>query len=147
MKPLKNFDEFLKQGIVSARTPDRARARSLAEESEKRKRFLTQMLDKIGLSDENANYFIENSYDLLIELIRAKLLTDGFSSSGTGSHEAEVSYLARLSFAEKDIRFMNELRYHRNGILYYGKDFDAEYAKKVIEFLENIYPKLKRFAE
>jgi len=40
-------------------------------------------------------------------------------------------------------RFMNDLRFFRNGILYYGKDFDAEYGKKVLDFLNNIYPKLK----
>jgi len=50
--------------------------------------------------------------------------------------------MKKISFAEKDIRFMNELRYFRNGILYYGKDFDAEYGKKVLEFLEKTYPKL-----
>ena len=55
--------------------------------------------------------------------------------------------MSRLSFPKKDIRFMNELRYHRNGILYYGRDFDAEYARKVLDFLERIYPELKRLSE
>jgi hypothetical protein len=39
---------------------------------------------------------------------------------------------------------MNSLRYFRNGILYYGERFDAEYAKKVLGFLEKVYPRLKK---
>ena len=104
------------------------------------------VLNKIGLLDENANYFIENSYDILIELIRAKLLIDGFSSSGKGAHEAEVSYMRKLDFNESDVGFMNDLRYFRNGILYYGRNFDKEYGKKVLDFLKKIRPKLKEIA-
>ena len=143
MRPLKDFDEFLKEGVVRKRTPDIPRARSLIEEAEKRNKFLNEILNKIGLLDENANYFIENSYDILIELIRAKLLIDGFSSSGKGAHEAEVSYMRKLNFPESDVGFMNDLRYFRNGILYYGKNFDKEYGKKVLSFLKKTYPKLK----
>lgn len=146
MRPLKDFDEFLKEGIVRKRTPDMPRARSLIEEAEKRNKFLNEILNKIGLLDENANYFIENSYDILIELIRAKLLIDGFSSSGKGAHEAEVSYMRKLNFPESDVGFMNDLRYFRNGILYYGKNFDKEYGKKVLSFLKKIHPKLKEIA-
>ena len=143
MRPLKNFDEFLTEGIIRKKTPDIPRARSLIEEAEKRNKFLNEILNKIGLLDKNANYFIENSYDILIELIRAKLLIDGFSSSGKGAHEAEVSYMRKLDFNDGDVMFMNDLRYFRNGILYYGKAFDKEYGKKVLDFLKKIYPKLK----
>ena len=143
MRPLKDFDEFLKEGVVRKRTPDMPRARSLIEEAEKRNKFLNEILNKIGLLDKNANYFIENSYDILIELIRAKLLIDGFSSSGKGAHEAEVSYMRKLDFNESDVGFMNDLRYFRNGILYYGKNFDKEYGKKVLSFLKKTYLKLK----
>lgn len=140
---LKNFEEFLDKGIVRKRIPDTARAISLIKEAEKRKKVLGLMLDKIGLTDETANSIIENCYDALIELIRAKMLIDGYYSSGEGAHEAEVSYLRNLRFEEKDARFMNDLRFFRNGILYYGKSFDAEYGNKVVEFLNKIYPKLK----
>ena len=47
-----------------------------------------------------------------MELIRAKVLIDGYA---TASHEAEVSYMRNLGFSEHDVRFMDELRYHRNG--------------------------------
>lgn len=141
MKPLKDFREFLNKGIVRRRTPDKARARSLVKEAEKRNRFLKEM-KKIGLNNQNANYFIEFTYDVLIELIRANMLIDGFSASGEGAHEAEVAYLWKTGFKEKEIRFMNDLRYFRNGILYYGKDFDAGYGERVLKFLRKTYPVL-----
>ena len=143
MKPLKNFEEFLRDGTVRKASPDMLRAKSLVEEAERRKKFLDELLEKIRMKDENANYFIESSYDILISLIRAKLLSEGFSSSGKGAHEAEVSFMRKLGFPEKDVRFMNDLRYYRNGILYYGKKFDADYSKKVLDFLNKMFAKLK----
>lgn len=142
MRPLKTFEEFLKYGTVRRRRPDMSRARSLAEEAERRKKFLQEMLSKMGISDANANYYIENSYDTLIELLRAKLLLEGFDSSGKGAHEAEVAYMRNMDFSEHEVRFMNDLRYFRNGIKYYGKPFDTEYGKKVLDFLNKTYPKL-----
>lgn len=144
MRPLKDFDEFIKKGIIQKRMPDISRAKDLIKEAEKREKFVKQLLKKIGISNENANYFIENSYDILMELIRAKLFQKGFYASGEGAHEAGIAFMKKLHFSEKDTRFMNELRYYRKGILYYGKDFDAEYAKKVIKFLEKNYSKLTK---
>lgn len=140
---LKDFEEFLRSGTARKRTPDKGRAASLLAEAGKRKAFIGEMSKTFGISDANANYFIENSYDALLELLRAKLLIDGFSTSGEGAHEAEVSYMLKLGIPERDVRFMSDLRYFRNGILYYGKDFDAEYGKKVLEFLNKMYPKLR----
>ncbi len=77
-----------------------------------------------------------------MELVRAKMLLAGYNSSGQGAHEAEVSYLRELKFSENEIEFANQLRYFRNGITYYGKVFGKEYALKVIDFLDKIYPKL-----
>lgn len=143
MKPLKNFEEFLSDGTVRKTSPDMLRAKSLVEEAERRNKFLGELLEKIRMNDENANYFIESSYDILISLIRAKLLSEGFSSSGKGAHEAEVSFMRKLGFPEKDVRFMNDLRYYRNGILYYGKQFDADYGRKVLDFMSKVFIKLK----
>lgn len=142
MKPLKQFDEFLKKGIVKKRSKNISRANYLIEESERRNAFLDDLNEKIGLSDANANYFIENIYDVLISLDRAILLKQGFSSAGTGAHEAEVSYLRELKFSEADVRFMNEIRHFRNSILYYGKHFDSEHGEKALTFYKKIYPQL-----
>ena len=80
MIPLKNFKEFLNQGIVKKQSPNKKRA--------------------------------------------------------------EVSYMKELEFSENEVRFMNEVRYFRNGIKYYGKIFTKEYADQVVEFLKKIEGKL-----
>jgi hypothetical protein len=106
-------------------------------------RSLGERIKKLGINDENANDYVEYCYDIMMHLVRAKLFLDGFSASGQGAHEAEVSYLKRLGFAEADLKFADRMRYFRNGILYYGTSLDAEYADKVVEFTKRIYPKLK----
>lgn len=108
----------------------------------KKYKSLNQILDKIGVNELNAHEIIEYGYDILVYLIRAKLYEDGFSSTGEGSHEAEVSYLRNLGFSENEVTFMNNLRYFRNGIKYYGKVLDSDYAKKVLTFLNKIYLRL-----
>ena len=143
MKPIKNFNELIKNGTVKKITPDINRALFLKKEAERRKIFLDELKKKIGIKEENANYIIENSYNILSEMLRAKMLVSGYSASGLGAHEAEVSFMKNLSFADADIIFMNDLRYFRNGILYYGKILEREYAERVLEFLDKTYPKLK----
>ncbi|MBU1203482.1 MAG: hypothetical protein KKG60_00235 [Nanoarchaeota archaeon] len=142
MKPLKDFEEFIKKGIMEKRSPDIARAKSLIEEAKKRNKFIREVLSKVGISEDNANYYIENSYDILIETIRARLLLKGYNSSGQGSHEAEVAYLRKMNFKEGDVRLMNELRCFRNGIKYYGKRFTKDDCQKILHFLKRMYPKL-----
>lgn len=73
-----------------------------------------------------------------MELIRSKLLLAGYSSSGQFAHEAEVSFLRKGDFSENNISFINELRYFRNSVTYYGKIMDVEYAKKVVEFTKKL---------
>ena len=143
MMPLKQFKEYLEEGIARKQTPDISRAKSLINESERSYNILRGIIEKIGLNNENANYIIKNSYDIIMELIRAKLLSEGFNSSGKGAHEAEVSFLREIGFRETEVYFANQLRFFRNGILYYGKTFDKEYAKKVLDFLDKTYNKLK----
>lgn len=143
MRPLKNFKEFISSGIVKKQSKDINRAKSLIKESEKSYIFLIEIIEKIGISDDNANIIIKQSYDIIMELIRAMMISDGYNSSGMGAHEAEVSFLRKVNFPESDIQFVNQLRYFRNGIVYYGKNFNKEYCKKVIKFLENIKGRLK----
>jgi len=42
---------------------------------------------------------------------------------------------------------MNQLRYFRNGIKYYGKVLDKEYAEQIVSFLNRIYPELVKKIE
>ena len=144
MKSLKLFEDFVKEGIVKRITQNKERAKSLIIESERKMRSLKKRLEKLGVNNENANDYVEYCYDLIMHLVRARLLLDGYSASGQGAHEAEVSYLRIMGFNEKEVQFADQMRYFRNGIVYYGTSLDAEYAEKTIEFAKKVYPKLKK---
>ena len=140
---MKSFEGFIKKGIVKKQNPDKSRAEFLIKESEKTLRGLNKRVKIMGIDEDNVNSIVKDCYDILMEIIRAKMLLKGYNASGLGAHEAEVSYLKMLEFSENDVQFADKLRYFRNGMLYYGTILDEEYAKKVLEFLKKIYPKLK----
>ncbi len=136
---LKKFEEFVKSRIVKKQNPDEERAKSLLKESKEKLDFFEKVRKKLG-KELNSNYVVETCYDILVEILRAKLLVRGFK---TDSHEAEVSYMRNLGFSENDVNFMNQLRYFRNGIKYYGRIFEKEYSDKVIKFLYYVLHELK----
>jgi len=138
---LKKFTEYVMEGIVKKQTPKKQRALSLEKESEEKKNFLEMLQKDIPEEKMNANFIVDYCYDIIIELIRAKMFIDGYNPGN--SHEAEVSYMPILGFSETETRFMDEIRYYRNGIKYYGTILNMEYAKKVLEFTNKTYPKLK----
>ena len=124
MKAIKQFEEFIKNGVVKKQSPDFSRANFLKEESKKSFSFLQKKIKVFGIDGETANDLIKSSYDIIMELIRAKMLLEGYNATDQGAHEAEVSYLRTLGFKEKDVQFADQLRYFRNGMLYYGTSLD-----------------------
>ena len=144
MKPIKQFDEFIRERIVKKQSIDKSRAEFLMKESENSYNNLLEKIQKISLSDANANDFIKSCYDILMEIIRARMLLKGCNASGFGAHEAEVSYMRILEIDEKDVQFTDQMRYFRNGMLYCGTILDKEYAEKVIEFTMKMYLKLRK---
>ena len=142
MKAVKYFESFLADGIVKEQSPDKSRAEFLIRESEKEYRALLESIKKIGINEDNVNSYVKNCYDIIMELIRAKMLLKGYNASGYGAHEAEVSYLRNIGFNETEVQFLDQMRFFRNGMLYYGTILDIEYAKKVFDFLKKVYPKL-----
>ncbi len=142
MRAIKNFEYYLKSDIVKRVKKDVERAKSLLIESKRKINSLKEKLQKIGIKDENANDYVEHCYDTIMILIRANLYAEGYSTSGQGAHEAEVSYMQILNFSEKEVQFTNQIRYFRNGILYYGTILNKEYALKVLKFFKEVYPKL-----
>ncbi len=139
---MNDFEEFLRKGIVKKQSPDKARSKNLMSEANRKFEQIKRVVSKIGVDNQNSNDIIEDCYDVILGLIRAKMFLKGFGSSGLGAHEAEVSFLKKLKFEEYEIEFINRLRCFRNGILYYGKRFDKEFADKVWTFLNKIYFKL-----
>lgn len=147
MRAVRAFEEFIKDNIVKEQTPDRSRAEFLLKESQNAYGLLLRKIEKLGVDGSTANDFVKSCYDILMELIRAKMLLDGYNASGFGAHEAEVAYLRILDFQEREVQFTDQLRYFRNGMLYYGTILDQEYAKKVIDFTKKKYKKLKQEIE
>jgi len=140
---LKNFSEYLKEGIARKTLPDKKRASSLIENSDKRNFFFEQIINAVDITDDNANYVIEQVYDILIELIRAKIIFDGYYASGNYAHEAEVSYLKELNFTDFEISMLDEIRKFRNGVKYYGKRYNKNEAESSIRFKNSVINKLK----
>lgn len=143
MSPIKNFSEFIKEGVVKRQHTDLSRAKFLVKESEKSYLFVINVVKSIGINDDNANSIVKLCYDIIMELIRAEMLAHGYNAAGQGAHEAEVAYLREIGFNENDVQFANQLRYFRNRIMYYGKIMDKEYAERIFEFMNKAYPKLK----
>jgi len=139
---LKKFEEFIVKGLVKKQTSNRQRAISLVKEAESNEKFLKTSLKNIPREEMNPNFVVNSCYDIIMELIRAKMFIDGYNSGN--SHEAEVSYMRNLDFSEVDVIFMDELRYYRNGTKYYGTRLDMEYAKKVLQFMNKTVPVLKK---
>ncbi|MFT4326442.1 MAG: hypothetical protein ACMXYK_02985 [Candidatus Woesearchaeota archaeon] len=142
MKAIKDFETFIQTGIVKIQVPDDSRAAFLKEESQKSYAFLQKKVTTFGITKESANDIVKSCYDILMERIRSKMLEEGYNASGQGAHEAEVSYLRTLGHKEKDVQFADQVRYFRNGMLYYGTSLDAEYAEKVLVFTEKLFKSL-----
>ena len=147
MNAVRRFEEFIKEGVVKVQAPDRSRAKFLITESGNSYRLLSELMEKIKVEDHSANMFVKSCYDILMELIRARMLLDGYNASGFGAHEAEVAYLRILGYSETEIHFVDRLRYFRNGMLYYGTILDQEYAQIVIKFTKKNYSKLKEMSK
>jgi hypothetical protein len=143
----KKFEEFVQLGIVKKQNPNKSRAKFLIVESEKDYTYLLKLIKTMGIDNDNANSIIKLCYDIIMELVRAKMLLGGLNAFGLKAHEAEVSYVGVLGFAQADIVFLDQMRFFRNGMLYYGTMLDEEYAEKVVEFTRKIYSKLRKILE
>lgn len=141
---MKTFEEYVQEGVVRKISPDIARSQALLDESEKKLKLLYKKISAMGVDDENANDYVEYCYNILLFLIRAKMFAQGYNASGKGAHEAEVGFAFTLGLTEHELEILNQLRYFRNGILYYGKSFDAEYARKIISYTKSTHAKILR---
>jgi len=140
---MRKFEEYIGDGIVKKQSPNRNRAFSLLKEAEDKKAFLELTIKSLSRDKMSANFIANYCYDIVIELIRAKMFMDGYNAGG--SHEAEVSFMRILGFSEADTVFMDELRYFRNGTKYYGTMLDMDYAGKTLNFMNKHYSNLRSF--
>mgnify|MGYP001609900569 FL=1 len=143
MKLHKKFEEYLKDGTIKKTSINKPKAKFLMGESETSFLGLQERVDTMGINEKNTNSIVKDCYDIIMGIIRSKLLLSEYKSSGYFSHEAEISYLKNLGFSDQEIIFMNTLRHFRNAAIYDGKILDKSYTQKVVEFTKKIYPKLK----
>jgi len=81
MKPVKDFNEYIKEGTVKNISPDKSRSYSLVQDSSKDYNFLVKIINNMEITNENANHIIKSSYDIIMQLIRAKMFLDGYHNS------------------------------------------------------------------
>ncbi|MCK5624306.1 hypothetical protein KAI04_00500 [Candidatus Pacearchaeota archaeon] len=143
MKLPREFSYYLEKNIVRKISPDKSRAEFLLKESEISFEGLVERIKIIGINNKNANSIIKDCYDIIMERIKSKMLMRGYYSSGSYSHEAEISYFMELGFSDAETSFLNELRYLRNSVTYYGKILDSDYSMKVFIFLKRIKEQIK----
>ncbi len=141
------FEEYVNKGIIRKCSIDKSRANFLINEAQNSLDGLHERVKLVKINDKNANSIVKDCYDVLMALIRAKLLLTGYVSGGQFAHEAEISYLKKLGFSDNEVSTLNDLRYFRNSVNYYGKILNKEYAQKVIDFTNKIYPKLKSMVQ
>jgi len=134
---MREFENFLKTGEVRRQGKNESLANALIKSSEKS----LKNIQRIKVDELNAESVVSEVYDLIRELIEAKLSLEGYKSY---SHEATIFFLKNFSFNDFEINFLDNLRKVRNKIKYYGKEINTEEALKIIDFMNLILPKLRR---
>lgn len=135
------FEDFIKSGDVKIQGKNEILAEALAKSSEKS----LKNIQRTKIDELNAESTVSDIYDIMRELIEAKLSLQGYKSY---SHEATILFLKKFKeFNEHEIVFLNNLRKMRNGIKYYGKEANMEDAITTLNFAKSILPKLKKLLE
>ena len=135
---MKDFKDFIESGEVRVQRKNEILASALIKSSEKSETYIR----KQKIDTESAEHIVAEIYDIIRELIEAKLSLEGYKSY---SHEANILFLKKFPiFEESEIIFMDNLRKIRNGIKYCGKEASIEDANKTIKFFNTMLPKLKK---
>jgi len=130
------FEDFVKRGIVRKSSSKNIDVKRVVDSYKSRYNFLKSL----PLREDYARYVIENCYDVIRELAEAILEKRGYKSY---SHEATILYLKKLDkISDNEFIFIDNLRKIRNKIKYEREDQSVEGAKKVIEFVDKLIPKL-----
>lgn len=128
------FKHYLEKKIVNKKSPDFSRAEFLITESKKSLEGLKKRVEIMGIDEYSAHSIIKDVYEVLMQSLRAQMMLNGLYASGNYAHESEVAYMQEMGFSEKEIFFVNSLRSSRNGITYYGKVYELDYAYECYNF-------------
>ena len=103
---------------------------------EKRQSFIKT----IQINPSSCNYIIENCYEVIRELIEARMLIDGYKSN---SHSSTLNFMNEMNLSDADIKFTNDLFKIVYDIKHNAKDAHVEYCLLVLNFLDYFSEKLK----
>jgi len=135
---VKEFKQFIEEGKVEKTQQNPAQAKSLMQKAEKRLSYVKER----GITDQNSELVLEDSYEAIRESLDSFLILDGFKSY---SHEASIIY----GFEELDLSYskankLNKFRKLRNDSKYRGEDIEKREAEQITEIASEMIPKLKQ---
>lgn len=116
---------------------DRDKIESLLETTGKRYKFLKTL----EATEENVSFIVENTYELIKELLVALLLTKGLRSQ---NHQCLISYVyTNYKEHEAEARLIADMSYRRNRLNYYGELIEFAFHEKNKEEFEKIMKLLR----
>ena len=65
MRPLKDFEFYIKKGTIRKVSVDEYKAKSLVEDSTNKRDFLSKIMKKMSVDEINANFVVEQMYDIV----------------------------------------------------------------------------------
>src|SRR3989344_7695036 len=111
---------------------DEERIKSIIEKSMKR----LKRARKTKIAEENADFIVEDYYEVIKELLTAYLLKNGLRSK---NHQCLISYFYKQNKNyEKESYIISQMSFFRNKLEYYGEDIPFEFLKNNKEKFEEI---------
>lgn len=116
---------------------DKNLAKSLLDQANRR----LAKVENQAITDENADFILEDYYEALRTLADAVLALNGYKSY---SHEASIAYFANdKDFSPMLLEGLDRLRRKRHGIHYYGQRVSIADAQEARALATIIAPKLR----
>ena len=135
---MSNWGDCLEDNSVIRRSKDEKMANSLKEIAFERVKWI----ERLKADENNSNFIFEAYYSSINELIHAISALKGYKIL---NHLCLGFFLRDLLEREDLYRLFDDLRFKRNGLLYYGKEMDFETAKEAINKSKNLFKYLQAF--
>lgn len=116
---------------------DRDKIESLLKTTEKRHAFLKTL----KANDKNVSFIVEQTYELIKELLIALLLTKGLRSQ---NHQCLISYFYNMyKEHEAEAHLIADMSYRRNRLNYYGELIEFPFYEKNKDEFEKVMKVLR----
>lgn len=129
-----SWADCLENNVARKVSIDVERAKSLIETANDRISVITTVNQK------NCNFVFEDYYTSIIESLQAILINKGFNIS---NHLCLGVYLKEVLLREDLFIIFDDLRYKRNGLIYYGNKMEFEIALDALKKSKMLLKELK----